>query len=169
LLILIAPGAVRVVHAAASDDVDVHRQGQRLVDEAVAAARVGQPGIEVTGCGYAGAPVEELCAESAHANLLVLGSRGRGGIRGLLLGSVSAQVAAHAGCPVPGRRRRFPRRRLAAGVAFEEAAARAMPLVAVRVWQPPRPPWHIDVRPPVLDIDELETAERTELSESIRP
>jgi nucleotide-binding universal stress UspA family protein len=41
-----------------------------------------------------------LLEEAEHADLLVLGSRGLGGFRGLLLGSVSQQCAHHASCPV---------------------------------------------------------------------
>lgn len=39
-------------------------------------------------------------ANSEQAELVVLGSRGRGGFKGLLLGSVSLKVANHVKCPV---------------------------------------------------------------------
>ena len=46
------------------------------------------------------APVPGLVGLVAAHDLLVVGSRGHGGFRGLLLGSVSQQIAQHAPCPV---------------------------------------------------------------------
>ena len=58
------------------------------------------PGIAVEERVVEDAPVPALVGLVAPHDLAVIGSRGHGGFRGLLLGSVSQQVAQHAPCPV---------------------------------------------------------------------
>ena len=57
-------------------------------------------GVTVTPELVRGQPADVLCESAESAALLVVGSRGLGGFRGLLLGSVSQQCAHHAPCPV---------------------------------------------------------------------
>ena len=47
-----------------------------------------------------GHPAGVLLAQVEGADMLVVGSRGHGGFTGMLLGSVSQHVVAHAPCPV---------------------------------------------------------------------
>lgn len=54
----------------------------------------------VTVKAYTGIPAEELLSAANDADLLVVGSRGAGGFKRLLLGSVSSHVTHHAHCPV---------------------------------------------------------------------
>jgi len=54
----------------------------------------------VTVLAVPGAPAEEILSAAADAEMIVVGSRGAGGFRKLLLGSVSSQVTHYAHCPV---------------------------------------------------------------------
>lgn len=77
------------------------RQGQRLLDEQV--GRIGEMGGRVADAHLRmGSPVEQILCESeeTEADLLVVGRRGLGGVKRLLMGSVSEGVVQHARCPV---------------------------------------------------------------------
>lgn len=69
---------------------------RRAVEDAGDAAR----DVDVETVVREGQPATVLLGEAADADLLVVGSRGLGGFRGLLLGSVGQQCAHHAPCPV---------------------------------------------------------------------
>src|SRR5256885_7840908 len=101
----------------------VIRDLRAMLETVATELRIRYPGLEMTTEVTAGDPAGVLIEESRTATLVVVGSRGLGGIRGMLAGSVSAQVAAPAHAPglvvwppaprppEPGRARRRGRRR----------------------------------------------------------
>ncbi len=78
---------------------DLLASAETVCEQAIAAVEDIASGIEVTTEIAPELPAEALVRESATAELVVVGSRGRGGFGGLLLGSVATQVAQHAKCP----------------------------------------------------------------------
>lgn len=70
------------------------------LDAQVAEVLGTQPAVAVEKVVEEGATAQVILEVAKGAELLVVGSRGRGGFTGLLLGSVSNQVAHHASCPV---------------------------------------------------------------------
>jgi nucleotide-binding universal stress UspA family protein len=79
---------------------EAQRFGQDRLDRALERIRHEAPEVAVTGRVADGNPAAELLRQSADAEQVVLGSRGKGGLEKLVLGSVGAEVAAHATCPV---------------------------------------------------------------------
>ncbi|MGW1059811.1 universal stress protein [Micromonospora rubida] len=70
------------------------------LEEPLAGWRETFPEVEVTVDVVTGRPARALVEASRDAQLVVVGTRGRGGLRGMLLGSVGQQLIQHAHCPV---------------------------------------------------------------------
>ncbi|WP_328417262.1 universal stress protein [Streptomyces violaceus] len=144
--------------------------------------RTGQPHTKYV--GLEGAPSAVLPELGASAQLLVLGSRGRGGFASLLLGSNGMAAARDAECPVVVVRRGGPEvhggpsggpgSRVVVGLkvdgpdeatlefAFAEAARRGARLQAVAAYPWPAQPWMMpgEMPPPVVDQDVIEDEAR---------
>ncbi|GAB3173872.1 nucleotide-binding universal stress UspA family protein [Micromonospora palomenae] len=75
--------------------------GERAaVEESLAPWRDTFPNVDVDIEVAPGNPAAALVEASRGAQLVVVGSRGLGGLRGMLLGSVSQQLLQHSSCPV---------------------------------------------------------------------
>ena len=95
------PGIAGGVMAAEAFDAQVqanNEEGDRLAREVAAELGLADAEVRV----LAGEPGTQICAfaEDSNARGVVLGTRGHGGLRRALLGSVSDHVVRNATCPV---------------------------------------------------------------------
>lgn len=118
----------------------------------VAEERMGRDAPEIVSGVLRAAPVPSLVDLSKSAQLMVVGSRGHGALRRVLLGSVSSGLVHHAHCPVAVIREETPEgpdfaqlpvlvgidgsraSEGATAIAFEEASFRGVDLIAMHAW-----------------------------------
>lgn len=127
--------------------------GRRVTDRALVLVKERAPDLDVSVHLALGNAHDVLLDSAVGAHLLVVGSRGRGSLASLLLGSVSVGVSAHAPCPVAVIRPEIDRARfgpfvgrIVVGVdgsdasigaldfAFELASAEYKPLAILHAW-----------------------------------
>jgi nucleotide-binding universal stress UspA family protein len=77
-----------------------HRDGESVLAKATARLAQRHPDLPVATELSELDPAQALAVLAQNADLLVTGTRGHGGFTGMLLGSVSNRLAAHAPCPV---------------------------------------------------------------------
>ncbi|MFI2415417.1 universal stress protein [Streptomyces sp. NPDC018947] len=82
------------------DEQATLQECRRVLAETTAGRTAAHPEVELHHEVVEGHPVQVLTEASDHALGLVVGTRGRGGFRGLRLGSVSQGVLHHARCTV---------------------------------------------------------------------
>jgi nucleotide-binding universal stress UspA family protein len=94
------PALVSILGTTAHDYFpQVEKEAAATFEQALAAAPA-MDDLDVERSVLPGNPSEVLVDESRGASLLVLGHRGRGSFRGMLLGSVSIHCVQQAHCPV---------------------------------------------------------------------
>jgi nucleotide-binding universal stress UspA family protein len=94
------PYSVGAPFVAVFDPAPMEAAARRTLDAAVDSADTSHLPAPVTRTLSYGGASAALLDSARDADLVVVGSRGFGGFKGLVLGSVSHQVAHHATCPV---------------------------------------------------------------------
>lgn len=175
----------RFAPPASVDQVErvVRERFEELVDAAVAETESRFPDVQISGEVRVGSPGPVLVAAGHEAALTVVGNRGMGGFGGLMLGSVGQYVATHATGQVAVVRGSVDtadgpvvvgadcseRADHTIGVAFEEAARRGTPLVAIRAYELPTAYGVTAMGTVPFNPDEIQRAEEAALAESVRP
>ncbi len=79
---------------------DLDASGNEVLDHSISAAGPIPPEVRLERLVSSGSPAGVLVELAEQDDIIVVGTRGRGGFTGLLLGSVSQQTVHHARCPV---------------------------------------------------------------------
>jgi len=167
---------------------ELHAEAEKLVDSAAARVRDRHRLLDVSTAVAMTPAAAALRAESETAASIVLGSRGLGGFAGLILGSITVQVAAHAECPVlvvpaGGAGDDVSEVRITGPVvvgvdgsepstrairhAFVRAQAMGVDLVAVHGWTIPASVGPYSALPPVDDVEPVENEEAGVLADAL--
>ncbi|HEX9336278.1 MAG TPA: universal stress protein [Pseudonocardiaceae bacterium] len=96
---VVMTGRAFAVAQAASQDM-LARNAESMLDDCLAEHRRNYPDVRVRPVVLADRPAAQLVAQGRCARLLVVGSHGRGGFAGMVLGSVSRDLMHHAPCPL---------------------------------------------------------------------
>lgn len=167
---------------------DLEGEAQEKIEEARDIARQMAPDLDIEESVVEGGAIEMLLDISTHVTMIVMGSRGRGGLSGMVMGSVSMAVVSHASCPVVIVREDShvgednkdgpvvvgadgsEVSRQAVEHAFAEADARGCDLVALRTWlDMPLRTSARGITAPQMSWDEVEREQAEQLDERLRP
>lgn len=132
---------------------EVREAGHALLTESAEYARGVHPEVDVATVLASEDAPEVLLDEARHGDVIVVGSRGLGAVRAIMLGSVSLRTSSHAPCPVVvvPEAAPEPRGRLVVGVDGSESSRRALrfalehalttdaEVVVVNSWEVPLP------------------------------
>ncbi|MDY3127019.1 MAG: universal stress protein [Corynebacterium sp.] len=131
---------------------DLQAETMEHIEQARAIANAEFPDLKIGHTIAEGSPIDMLLEMSHDVTMIVVGSRGMGGLSGMVMGSVSAAVVSHASCPVVVVRKdnniseRNKYGAVVVGVdgsevsekatayAFREAQARGAELIAIHTW-----------------------------------
>lgn len=157
--------------------------GRRVLAEAVKIAEeaaLSDHKLSVSSKLVHSTPVSAMIEMSEQAEILVVGSAGRGAVARLLLGSVSASVVRHADCPVaiihdedplmPNPLRApvllgidgSPASEAATAIAFDQASRRCVELIALHAWSDREM-----IELPGLDWEQVKTQAEITLAERL--
>jgi nucleotide-binding universal stress UspA family protein len=97
---VLEPDGTLRMHPLELDTEQIEQGESRVLAEQLAGWQEKYPDVVISRVVTQGRPVRELLRQGVGAQLIVVGSRGRGGFKGMLLGSTSQALVAHSPCPV---------------------------------------------------------------------